>query len=284
MTHTERILRRGERPDVLDPEHARRALRETFMGAQGRQYIQIPLIDVIARTWLEQDIHVNMSILDSQQAREAMAQTALPRGHVRVGPAARIRGQYLFWWQLMLHIIDYIYLGDANQLPTREDIDTLVAHVGGTSYMPGFNEEELAAIQVMLDRYRDADPSATLTSDQVLDRFVLPALVQGDRHWVSNPDHHRPGTILRGAHESMLRVALIDCRRKLTQDRELTDLECVYARLDTLLQEGCLDTLPTFNCLDTLPTFKQLVAEYNAQHAALPFAWPHGPDEPGDRP
>ncbi|WP_054051057.1 hypothetical protein [Alloactinosynnema sp. L-07] len=81
----------------------------------------------------------------------------------------------------MLHLIDYIYLADANQLPTRETSTPLVAHVGAATYVPGFNEEEIATIQVMFDRYRAADPAAALTSDKVFERFVLPALIDGDR-------------------------------------------------------------------------------------------------------
>lgn len=256
---------------TLDPARARRALRDTFMASQGRQYVQVSLIDAVVRGWREDRLAVDPLLLDCAEARGKMAETVLPRGHAQITPVERVQGQFVLWWEIMCRIVQYVYDRDCTHIPTRSQLDAMVARVGGEDYTPGFVEEERAAIQVMFDRYRRHDPCAGLTSVAVIGDIVLPALIQGDRYWVAEPTRHRPGTILTSPHESMLRKLMIDSVRKRDLGRRLTDCERVHARTCDVLVE-LQENDPEYR---SLPNYRKLIDEYNAMHPDTPVSGLH---------
>jgi hypothetical protein len=248
-------------------------LRDTFMGSQGRQYAQIPLIDAIVRTWREAELSVELVQKNTPDLVARIASMPLPRRHISVIPPERVRIQFVMWWELTLRIIDYIYQNDAASLPAREFIDRLIEDLGGESYMQSFIEEEICAIEVMFQRYRTLDPKALMSSSEAIEKFVVKALIESDRYWVSDPGRKRPGRILRHPNESMLPVLLGESIRKRAQGRRLTDCEELYGRVSDLLVEIQVHD-PTF---DTVLNYRKLLAEYHDRHPDSPLTCLHLP-------
>lgn len=234
-------------------------VRDTFMGSQGRQYAQIPLIDAVARIWREAGLRVDVAKLDDPDSIAKVARMPLPRRHAPVVPFERVRIQFVMWWKLAARIIDYVYRHDGECLPTREFIDRLISELGGEGYMQSFSEEEICAVEVMFRRYRDVDPKALMTSSTAIETFVAGALVQSDRYWVSDPGRQRPGAIADGPNESLLPVLLGESIRKRALGRRLSDCEELYCRVSDFLT----GIEPTFA---TLPAYRKLITEYNDRH------------------
>lgn len=191
-----------------------------------------------------------------------MADQILPKNHTPVVPVERIRIQFSLWWSIFLHLARYVYGQDARHLPDRDQIDSMIAILGGEDYMQSFIEEEICAIEVMFERYRTSDPKACMTSAEVIAERVLPVLIQGDRYWVSDPARKRPGTILGHPHDSMIRRLALEAHRKRGQDRRLTDCESLYLRVSSTLDD-IQKADPEYS---TLPAYRKLIAEYNAKH------------------
>ncbi|MEJ3653628.1 hypothetical protein WEH80_11650 [Actinomycetes bacterium KLBMP 9759] len=250
-------------------ERAQRMVRGTFMAAQGRQYAQVTFIDAAVRLWREDGLAVDWAAMGQPAARDRMSRRSLPPGHVAVAPEL-VQKQFRFWWQYFLWIGRYVFERSAALLPSHDDVDAFITAIGGEDYMSSFIEEEVAAVKLMTDRYRTVDPEAAMGLDEALVRFTVPAFVRADRHWVSEPDRRRPGTIV-GDGESMMRHLLARSTERRGRGWALTDLERVHLRIASLLGE-LQDRDPDLTCV---PTYRKLVVEYNKRNPSAAVSGLH---------
>lgn len=250
-------------------ERAQRMVRGTFMASQGRQYAQITFIDAVARMWRADGLSVDIEMMASVAARQMMERRNLPPGHVRLSTEI-VRQQFNFWWQYFLWICDYVNAGSGSRLPSHDDIDAYIVAMGGEDYMSSYLEEEVSAIKVMTDRYRNLDPTASMDLDEAIRRFALPALVRADRHWIAEPSRSRPGTIIADG-GSMLRTLLAKAIDHRDRGWQVTDLERIYVRMAEILLDMWHDD-PRF---PALPTYRKLIDEFNRRNPANPVVALH---------
>jgi hypothetical protein len=140
--------------------------------------------------------------------------------------------------------------------------------------MQSFIEEELCAIEVMVQRYRNLDPQALMTAQEAIQKFVLKYLIKADRYWVSDPNRTRPGQILGGPNSSMLPVLLGESVRKRAKGRSLSDCERIYCQVGDLLTEMKISD-PEYR---TVPEYAKLISEYNIRHPEARISSLHLPE------
>ncbi|WP_028927981.1 hypothetical protein [Pseudonocardia acaciae] len=241
-------------------------LYESFRHAQGDQALQVHFISSYARILRENGVPIDFTARVELAAR--MRTRRLPSGHMDIANSALVGSQFEFWWLNLWDILESVYTGSAEPLPSPEQLAARVVAVGGTERMSSYAAPELAHLNEGFAPYRDAGDPARTAREIILERF-LPNLIRVERNFQGYGSRYRarPRTDGGDAHEAKL---LGHCRRarKRVFSVPRDPVDQIYLEASARLTWLALHEPADATFLDYL----QLVEAYNRNHVSEPLA------------
>lgn len=251
---------------------------DTFMTSQGRQHVQPQLIDNVWRMLTEARFELNdntWNLLGGGWSRQKFRERRIPHGH-RIIEDEQQEALFEFWLQMGVWMGRYQTHHDADQLPTFRELRWF--HYNYLEQTPADSSsiwEEISGMHTVFEEYREFDPRASMSADEAVIAFSLPAMIRGDRHWIANPPkktnqagRKRDHTLDKPAgrkdpHHSVIKIMLATASERLQNAEKPVFVDYLYAHMCDWLDY--IGALPG-SYEEHLPEYARLIEEYNAAH------------------
>ncbi|MBE1580534.1 hypothetical protein ACFORH_39150 [Amycolatopsis roodepoortensis] len=263
------------RPRTAFSRHTRRLHRISFAAAQGDQPTQVHFVQAYARRLAADGVPLDLTV------REALADRAqrqrLPAGHIDVDRAV-IRAEFAFWWHLLIDLMQAVYTGCHQGLPSRVELDGLMHAVDGDPGMSPFSVEEMDRLARTIALYRRTDLG---TNTDLVDRLLLGGVLRVEHGFQGRSARYpaRPRTDGGDRHASRFLLRCRVARNNFRDGRADVD-DRIYRSLCALLDQlGPGDPLHR--------VYRALIEDFNHNHPREPVERLHipadaFPAEPGD--
>lgn len=244
-----------------------RLFRDSYAGAQGRQWLQPHILWWILKVLHRNNICPDWQVLDGPKLARSITALGLPAGHTGVHPAGQAGMNFGFWWPVVAELAAAEYrTSRRRRLPHPTQVHDRAWRLGLRPWMSSATVEEMAGIDRALAVIREHDRHGRLDPDELMVRFLLPELLIAELHWL-----HAAGGRPRRGNKRRVEVVLLSqydaALSKWDQEQYLTPLEYLYLRAGDLLAH--LSAQPEESLAPVLRPIVYLYRELRQTHAAL---------------
>src|SRR5262249_36121937 len=117
---------RFARDELSSPRRLIRLFRDSYLGAQGRQWLQPHILWWIFKVLRRNGISPAWRVLDGPQTTQSITALDVPKWHADVNPRGQTVMNFGLWWSIMGDLVRLVYLPrrrcpipDAAQLQDR---------------------------------------------------------------------------------------------------------------------------------------------------------------------
>lgn len=244
-----------------------RLFRDSYAGAQGRQWLQPHILWWILKVLHRNNIRPDWHVLDESSLAQSITTLGLPAGHADVHPSGQAGMNFGFWWPVVAELAAAEYRAPRRpRLPDPTQVHDRAWRLGLRPWMSSATVEEMAGIDRALAVIHEHDRHGRLDPDEVMVRFLLPELLIAELHWL-----HDAGGRPRRGNTQPVEVVLLSqyeaAASKWDRQHYLTPLEYLYLRAGDLLVH--LSAQPEESLAPVLRPILRLYRELQQTHAGL---------------
>lgn len=227
--------------ELATPGRLIHLFRDSYAGAQGRQWLQPHVLWWILVFLRSNGIRVDWSTLTSPALAQTVTTLALPPRHTEVQPTDQKSMNFGLWWPILTELARIVYRPwwlrllplTSGRLPSARQVEVRAERLGLRPWMSSSTFEEMSGIGRSLSFLREHDRLGVVDGDEFMMRVLLPELLIVELQWI-----HAPGGRPRTT-DCTVEVVLLErydrAKAKWTKGDYLTPLEHMYLRAGDIL-------------------------------------------------